>query len=112
MRLVAIRLVLARRFSDSFFLQTSLQTITSAEEAPHKGGPVQALEETFPTPDCQSLQLQEFAESIAKLIRQVPHVRGEIVSIKAENEQLIGAEKAVSTSFCGCPGFEPKFDLA
>ena len=78
-------------------LQTSLQTITSAEEIPHKDGPIQALEGSFPTPDCQSIQLQEFAEGIARLIYQVPLVRKEIASIKTENEERKEAEKVVST---------------
>lgn len=72
--------------------------MTSAEEIPHKDGPILVLEESFPTQDCQSLQLQEFAESIARLIHQVPLVRKEIGCIKVENEQRREAEKAVSTA--------------
>jgi len=45
----------------------------------------------------QAPKLQEFAEGIAKLIQQVPVVRGEIDATKAENEQRKAAEKKVST---------------
>ena len=46
--------------------------------------------------DGQAPQLQGFAEGIAKLIQQVPVVRGEIDAIKAENEERKAAEKKVS----------------
>ena len=78
-------------------LQDSLQTITSAESIPHKDGPIATLEKSLPTADSHALQLQEFAEGIAKLINQIPVVRGEIEAIKADNEERKGAEKAVST---------------
>ena len=77
-------------------LQASLETITSAESIPHRDGPIQILEKSLPTMDSQTAQLQEFAEGIAKLIKQVPVVRGEINTIKAENEARKEAEKAVS----------------
>lgn len=47
------------------------------------------------------MQLQVFAESIAKLIHQVPVIRKEIATIKAGNEQRKEAEKAVSTGLGG-----------
>jgi len=47
--------------------------------------------------DSQAAQLQGFAEGIAKLIQQVPVVRGEINVIKAGNEERKEAEKTVST---------------
>lgn len=81
-------------------LQVSIQTITSAESIPHKDGPIEALEKLLPTMDGQAPELQEFAESIAKLIQQVPVIRGEIDVIKASNEEHKAAEKAVSTICC------------
>jgi len=77
-----------------------VQTITSAESIPHKDGPIEILEKSLPTMDGQALQLQEFAEGIAKLIRQVPIVRGEIEAIKTSNEERKAAEKAVRTICC------------
>jgi len=74
-------------------VEVSVQTITSAESAPHKDGPVQILEKSLPTMDGQAPQLQGFAEGIAKLIRQVPVVRREIDAIKASNEERKAAEK-------------------
>ena len=78
-------------------LQASVEMITSAESIPHKDGPIETLEKSLPTMDGQALQLQEFAEGIAKLIQQVPVVRGEIEAIKASNEKRKAAEKAVRT---------------
>jgi hypothetical protein len=77
-------------------LQASVQTITLADSIPHRDGPIQALGESLPTMDSQATQLQEFAEGIAKLIRQVPVVREEIRVLKAGNEERKGAEVAVS----------------
>ncbi|KAF9789894.1 hypothetical protein BJ322DRAFT_564468 [Thelephora terrestris] len=74
-------------------VENSLQTITSVEGNPHKGGLIQTIEESLPAPDCQSLQLQVFAESIAKLIYQVPVIRQEIASIKVGNDQRKEEEK-------------------
>lgn len=85
-----------------FLLQASVQTITLAESTPHRDGPIQTLEESLPTVDDQVLQLQGFAEGIAKLIQQVPAVRGEIAAIKAGNEECRWAEKEVSTTFRKC----------
>jgi len=72
-----------------------VQTITSAESTPHKDGPIETLEKSLPTMDGQAPQLQEFAEGIAKLIQQVPVIRGEIEAIKARNEERKTAEKVV-----------------
>jgi hypothetical protein len=44
-----------------------------------------------------------FAESIAKLIYQVPVIRQEIASITTGNEQRKEEEKVVSTGFCEWP---------
>lgn len=73
-----------------------MQTITLAESAPHKDGPGQALEGSLPTAENQVLGLQEFAESIAKLIQQVPVVREAALITKTENEKRKEAEEAVS----------------
>ena len=70
-------------------LQASLETITSAESIPHRDGPIQILEKSLPTMDSRTAQLQEFAEGIARLIKQAPVVRGEI-NTKAENEPVQG----------------------
>ena len=74
-----------------------MQTITSAELAPHRDGPIQTLEESLPVMDGQALQLREFAEGIADLIKQVPVVRGAITAIRAGNEERKVAEQAVRT---------------
>jgi hypothetical protein len=74
-----------------------VQTITSAESIPYKDGPIETLGKSLPTMGDQALQLQEFAEGIAKLIQQVPVVRGEIEAIKASNEERKAAENAVRT---------------
>lgn len=73
-----------------------MQTITSAESAPHRNGPIQTLEKSLQTADSEAVQLQEFAEGIARLIQQVPLVREEIEAIKASNEERKAAEKAVN----------------
>ncbi|KAF9645302.1 hypothetical protein BDM02DRAFT_598699 [Thelephora ganbajun] len=83
-------------------VEASVQTITSAESIPHRDGPIQTLEESLPTTDSQATQLQEFAIGLAKLIKQVPVVRGEIDVIKAENVQRKEAEKAVGVDLCWC----------
>lgn len=82
---------------DLVLLQASVQTITSAESIPHKDGPIETLEKSLPTMDGQAPQLQEFAEDIAKLIQQVPVIRGEIEAIKVRNEERKAAEKMVRT---------------
>lgn len=45
--------------------------------------------------DSHRTQIQEYAEGIAKLIQQVPMVRGEIEAIKASNEEHKATEKVV-----------------
>lgn len=79
-----------------------MQTITLAESIPHRGGPGQTLEESLPTVDSQALQLQEFAEGIAKLIQETPVVQEAILAIKAGNEGRKEAEGEVSTISCRC----------
>ena len=81
------------------FMQASVQTVTLAESTPYRGGPVQTMAESLPTMDSQALQLREFAESIAKLIQQVPVVREATRAVKAENEVRRGVEEAVSPIF-------------
>lgn len=65
---------------------------------PHRDGPIQTLEESLPTVDSQALQLQEFAEGIAKLIQQTPVVREAALAIQAGNEARKAAEEAVSAT--------------
>ena len=87
-----------------------MQTITLAESAPHRDGPIQTLEKSLPVMDGQALQLREFAEGIADLIKQVPGVRDATAAIREENEKRKAAEEAVSTVFRGflsCAKFIP-----
>ena len=92
--------------------QDALQTITNAEETPHKDGPTQVIEESLPATDSHAVQIQEFAESIAKLIQKAGAVKQDIDTIKAENGKHQEAEKEVSTGFCGRPRLALKFALA
>jgi len=49
----------------------------------------------------QDLQLREFAEGIADLIKQVPTIRDETAAIRTGNEERKLAEEAVSVFFVG-----------
>jgi len=51
--------------------------------------------------DGQALQLREFAEGIADLIKQVPVVRDATTAIRAGNEERKVAEEAASLFFVG-----------
>ena len=77
--------------------QNSLQTIASVEDTSRNGGPNQIFED----PTSGSLQLQEFAESIAMLIRLVPLIREETAAIKSWNEKRKATGDMVSSRSYG-----------
>ena len=84
-------------------LQASIQTITAAESIPHKDGLIETLEKSLLTADGEAPELQEFIESIAKLIQQVPVIRREIDAIRVTDEEQKATEKAVSAGTLALP---------